>query len=111
MTGPLERAGEYLEGITLLASMRLYPDVPAQNAIQVASLGGYQSIKEKIILPGGRLLEQPYNAVDELRKIPGVSVVTPRGALYAFPRLDPESTRSRTISRQCSTCCCRRRSC
>jgi alanine-synthesizing transaminase len=88
VTGPLERAQDYLEGITLLASMRLCPNVPAQNAIQVA-LGGYQSIKE-LILPGGRLLEQRDTAVAELRKIPGVSVVTPRGALYTFPRLDPE---------------------
>ena len=87
-TGPLERARDYLEGITLLASMRLCPNVPAQNAIQVA-LGGYQSIQE-LILPGGRLLEQRDAAVQELRKIPGVSVVQPRGALYAFPKLDPE---------------------
>ncbi|WP_344198833.1 pyridoxal phosphate-dependent aminotransferase [Aeromicrobium alkaliterrae] len=88
VTGPLERARDYLEGITLLASMRLCPNVPAQNAIQVA-LGGYQSIRE-LILPGGRLLEQRDTAVTELRKIPGVSVVEPQGALYVFPRLDPE---------------------
>jgi len=88
VTGPQERAGDYLEGITLLCSMRLCPNVPAQNAIQVA-LGGYQSIKE-LVLPGGRLLEQRDTAVNELRKIPGVSVVVPRGALYTFPRLDPE---------------------
>ena len=88
VTGPLERARDYLEGITLLSSMRLCPNVPAQNAIQVA-LGGYQSINE-LILPGGRLLEQRDTAVSELRKIPGVSVVQPKGALYVFPRLDPE---------------------
>lgn len=87
-TGPLERARDYLEGITLLCSMRLCPNVPAQNAIQVA-LGGYQSISE-LILPGGRLLEQRDTAVSELRRIPGVSVVEPKGALYVFPRLDPE---------------------
>jgi len=87
-TGPLERASDYLEGITLLASMRLCPNVPAQNAIQVA-LGGYQSINE-LILPGGRLLEQRDTAVTALEKIPGVQVVRPRGALYVFPRLDPE---------------------
>ncbi|MET1039362.1 MAG: pyridoxal phosphate-dependent aminotransferase, partial [Aeromicrobium sp.] len=88
VTGPLERAQDYLEGITLLCSMRLCPNVPAQNAIQVA-LGGYQSINE-LILPGGRLLEQRNTAVTELRSIPGVSVVAPKGALYVFPRLDPE---------------------
>jgi alanine-synthesizing transaminase len=88
VTGPLERAQDYLEGIQLLASMRLCPNVPAQNAIQVA-LGGYQSINE-LILPGGRLLEQRDTAVRELRKIPGVSVVEPKGALYVFPKLDSE---------------------
>jgi alanine-synthesizing transaminase len=88
VTGPQERAQDYLEGITLLCSMRLCPNVPAQNAIQVA-LGGYQSINE-LILPGGRLLEQRDTAVAELRKIPGVSVVVPQGALYVFPRLDPD---------------------
>ncbi len=88
VTGPKERATDYLEGITLLASMRLCPNVPAQNAIQVA-LGGYQSINE-LILPGGRLLEQRDVAYEKLTQIPGVSVVKPRGALYAFPRLDPE---------------------
>jgi alanine-synthesizing transaminase len=88
VSGPKEHAASYLEGVNLLASMRLCPNVPAQHAIQVA-LGGYQSIKE-LILPGGRLLEQRDTAVAELRKIPGVSVVQPRGALYAFPRLDPE---------------------
>ncbi len=87
-TGPLERARDYLEGITLLASMRLCPNVPAQSAIQVA-LGGYQSINE-LILPGGRLLEQRDTVVWELEKIPGVSVVKPSGGLYAFPKLDPE---------------------
>lgn len=87
-TGPLEKARDYLEGITLLASMRLCPNVPAQSAIQVA-LGGYQSINE-LILPGGRLLEQRDTVVWELEKIPGVSVVKPKGGLYAFPRLDPE---------------------
>ena len=88
VTGPKAHAGSYLEGLTLLASMRLCPNVPCQNAIQ-AALGGYQSITE-LILPGGRLLEQRDTAWEELNKIPGVSCVKPRGALYAFPRLDPE---------------------
>ncbi|UZJ25006.1 pyridoxal phosphate-dependent aminotransferase [Rhodococcus antarcticus] len=88
VTGPKQHAGSYLEGLTLLASMRLCPNVPSQNAIQ-AALGGYQSITD-LILPGGRLLEQRDAAVDGLNAIPGVSCVVPRGALYAFPRLDPE---------------------
>lgn len=87
ITGPKEHAAGFLEGIDLLASSRLCPNVPAQHAIQVA-LGGHQSI-EDLILPGGRLLEQRDVAWSKLNEIPGVSCVKPKGALYAFPRLDP----------------------
>ena len=72
----------------MLASMRLCANVPAQHAIQTA-LGGYQSIND-LILPGGRLLAQRDITVEKLNAIPGVSCVTPKGALYAFPRLDPK---------------------
>jgi alanine-synthesizing transaminase len=88
ITGPKEHAAGFIEGIDLLASTRLCPNVPAQHAIQVA-LGGHQSI-EDLILPGGRLLEQRDVAWEKLNAIDGVSCVKPRGALYAFPRLDPE---------------------
>ncbi|MGV0635244.1 pyridoxal phosphate-dependent aminotransferase [Mycolicibacillus trivialis] len=88
ITGPKENAASFLEGIHLLANMRLCPNVPAQHAIQVA-LGGYQSIDD-LVLPGGRLLEQRDVAWTQLNKIPGVSCVKPAGALYAFPRLDPD---------------------
>jgi len=88
ITGPKEHATSFLEGINLLASMRLCPNVPAQHAIQVA-LGGHQSIDD-LVLPGGRLLEQRDVAWKKLNEIPGVTCAKPRGALYAFPRLDPE---------------------
>ncbi len=87
ITGPKEHAAGFLEGINLLASTRLCPNVPAQHAIQVA-LGGYQSIND-LILPGGRLLEQRDVAVSKLNEIDGVSCVVPKGALYVFPHLDP----------------------
>jgi alanine-synthesizing transaminase len=82
------RASSFIEGIHLLANMRLCPNVPAQHAIQVA-LGGHQSI-EDLVLPGGRLREQRDVALTKLNEIPGVSCVKPAGALYTFPRLDPE---------------------
>ena len=88
ITGPTEHATSFIEGISLLANMRLCPNVPAQHAIQVA-LGGHQSI-EDLVLPGGRLLEQRDVAWEKLNEIPGVSCVKPQGALYVFPRLDPE---------------------
>jgi alanine-synthesizing transaminase len=88
VTGPTEHATSFIEGISLLANMRLCPNVPAQHAIQVA-LGGHQSIDD-LVLPGGRLLEQRDVAWEKLNEIPGVSCVKPRGALYVFPRLDPE---------------------
>jgi alanine-synthesizing transaminase len=88
ITGPTEHATSFIEGISLLANMRLCPNVPAQHAIQVA-LGGHQSI-EDLVLPGGRLLEQRDLAWTKLNEIPGVSCIKPEGALYVFPRLDPE---------------------
>jgi alanine-synthesizing transaminase len=86
--GPKEHATSYLEGLTILANMRLCANVPAQHAVATA-LGGRQSIKD-LLLPGGRLLEQRDTAYDLLTSIPGVTCVKPRGALYAFPRLDPK---------------------
>jgi alanine-synthesizing transaminase len=86
-TGPTKHAASYLEGLSILANMRLCANVPAQHAIQVA-LGGRQSIRD-LVLPGGRLLEQRDAAITALGKIPGVSCVVPKGSLYVFPRLDP----------------------
>ncbi|MFZ2512452.1 MAG: pyridoxal phosphate-dependent aminotransferase [Gordonia sp. (in: high G+C Gram-positive bacteria)] len=87
ITGPKDHAKGFIEGLHTLASTRLCSNVPGQHAIQVA-LGGYQSI-DALCAPGGRLHEQRTVTVDKLNEIPGVSCVTPMGALYAFPRLDP----------------------
>jgi alanine-synthesizing transaminase len=88
VSGPKELATDFLEGLTLIANMRMCANVPAQHAIQTA-LGGYQSIEE-YIHPGGRFYEQSKTAAKLLNEIPGVSCVEPRGALYCFPRLDPD---------------------
>ncbi|NAX48037.1 aminotransferase class I/II-fold pyridoxal phosphate-dependent enzyme [Photobacterium halotolerans] len=86
LSGPRHVAKRYIEGLDMLASMRLCANVPMQHAVQTA-LGGYQSINE-LILPGGRLLEQRNKAYDMITQIPGVSCVKPKGALYLFPKLD-----------------------
>ncbi|EGY29165.1 hypothetical protein Rin_00008770 [Candidatus Regiella insecticola 5.15] len=86
LNGPKENAKSYIEGLEILASMRLCANVPMQHAIQTA-LGGYQSINE-FIQPGGRLYEQRNLAWELLTQIPGVSCVKPMGALYMFPRID-----------------------
>lgn len=88
ITGARARASDFIEGLTLLANMRMCANVPAQHAIQTA-LGGRQSIGA-LVLPGGRLVEQRNVAHKLLNDIPGVSCTLPRGALYMFPRLDPE---------------------
>ncbi|MBV2153387.1 pyridoxal phosphate-dependent aminotransferase [Kitasatospora sp. SUK 42] len=87
VSGPKQHATDYLEGLTMLSGMRLCPNVPAQYAVQ-AALGGHQSIND-LVLPNGRLTEQRDIAVKALNEIPGVSCVKPKGALYAFARLDP----------------------
>jgi alanine-synthesizing transaminase len=88
ISGPTTHAEEYLEGLQLLANMRLCPNVPAQHAVQTA-LGGFQSINT-LIRPGGRLYEQRNHAWRKINEIPGVDCVLPAGALYLFARLDPE---------------------
>ncbi|MBD8044083.1 pyridoxal phosphate-dependent aminotransferase [Arthrobacter sp. Sa2BUA2] len=89
ISGPKRDAADYIEGINLLANMRLCANVPAQHAIQTA-LGGYQSIND-LILPGGRLKAQRDLAHKMLNDIPGVSCENAEGALYLFPKLDPEA--------------------
>ncbi len=88
ISGPRELAADFIEGLTLIANMRMCSNVPAQHAIQTA-LGGYQSVEE-LVGPGGRYYEQSMLAHRLLNEIPGVSNVKPMGALYCFPRLDPE---------------------
>jgi alanine-synthesizing transaminase len=88
VSGPKHRAKDFLDGLTLLANMRMCANVPAQHAIQIA-LGGYQTIND-LVLPGGRLLEQRNLAQKRLNDIEGVTCQPARGALYLFPRLDPE---------------------
>lgn len=88
ISGAKHQATDLIEGIEMLSSMRLCANVPAQFAIQTA-LGGYQSIND-LVLPGGRLKEQRDLAWKLLNAIPGVSCTKPKGALYLFPKLDPE---------------------
>lgn len=88
VSGEQEHAKDYLEGLDILASMRLCSNVPGQFAIQTA-LGGYQSIND-LVAEGGRLRRQRDMAYDMITSMPGVSCVKPQAALYLFPRLDPK---------------------
>ena len=88
LSGAKHRAKDYIQGLDMLASMRLCANVPSMHAIQTA-LGGYQSINE-LIHGDGRLVQQRNLAWQMLTDLPGVSCHKPDGALYLFPRLDPE---------------------
>jgi len=88
VSGEKNHAKDYIEGLNMLASMRLCANAPGQFAIQTA-LGGYQSIQD-LVGPGGRLLKQRDLAYKLLTDIPGVTCVKPKAALYMFPRLDPK---------------------
>jgi alanine-synthesizing transaminase len=88
VSGEKRHAKDYIEGLNMLASLRLCANTPGQLAIQTA-LGGYQSIKD-LVAPTGRLCKQRDLAYSLLTQIPGVSVVKPKAALYMFPRLDPQ---------------------
>jgi len=88
VSGDKRHAKDYIEGLNMLASMRLCANTPGQLAIQTA-LGGYQSIKD-LVAPTGRLGRQRDLAYQLLSQIPGLTVVKPKAALYMFPRLDPK---------------------
>jgi len=88
ISGAKERAGSYIEGLEMLASMRLCANVPAMLAVQTA-LGGYQSIND-LTSVGGRLIEQRDLAYEMITQIPGISCVKPKSAMYLYPKLDPE---------------------
>ena len=88
VSGDKEMVRDYIEGLNMLASMRLCANVPGQYAIQTA-LGGYQSIKD-LVSEGGRLAKQRDLAWKLITAIPGVTCVKPKSALYLFPKLDPE---------------------
>jgi alanine-synthesizing transaminase len=87
VSGEKRHAKDYIDGLNMLASMRLCANAPGQFAIQTA-LGGYQSIND-LVGPGGRLLKQRDLAHKLLTDIPGVTCVKPKAALYMFPKLDP----------------------
>jgi len=88
VSGDKRAARDYIEGLNMLANLKLGSNVPGQWAIQTA-LGGYQSIND-LIKEGGRLRRQRDLAYELITAIPGVTCVKPQAALYMFPRLDPE---------------------
>jgi alanine-synthesizing transaminase len=87
ISGERRHANDYIEGLNILASMRLCANVPGQYAVQTA-LGGYQSIRD-LVAPNGRLCRQRDLAHRLVTDIPGVTCVKPKAALYLFPKLDP----------------------
>jgi alanine-synthesizing transaminase len=88
VSGPKADARDFIEGLNMLANLKLGSNVPGQWAIQTA-LGGYQSIND-LVREGGRLRRQRDLAYELITAIPGVSCVKPQAALYMFPRLDPK---------------------
>ena len=88
LSGPKEIAKDFIEGLNMLANLKLGSNVPGQWAIQTA-LGGYQSIND-LVKEGGRLRRQRDLAYELITAIPGVTCVKPQAALYMFPRLDPK---------------------
>jgi alanine-synthesizing transaminase len=88
VSGEKRHARDYIEGLNMLACMRLCANAPGQLAIQTA-LGGYQSI-EDLVAPSGRLCKQRDLAYKLLTDIPGITCTKPAAALYLFPRLDPK---------------------
>ena len=88
VSGKKHHAADFIEGLDMLASMRLCSNVQGQYAIQTA-MGGYQSMKD-LTSKKGRLYKQREMAVSRLNAIKGISCTMPQGAFYCFPKMDPE---------------------
>lgn len=86
LSGKKDHVKDYIEGLNMLSNMRLCSNVPAQSVVQT-SLGGHQSV-ESYVVPGGRIYEQREYIYNALNEIPGISVVKPKAAFYAFPKID-----------------------
>jgi alanine-synthesizing transaminase len=86
VSGDKQSAKGYIEGLTILSSMRMCANVPCQHAIQTA-LGGYQSIND-LVSGDGRLLSQRNLAFEGLNDIDGISCVKPMAAMYCFAKVD-----------------------
>ena len=84
-SGEREHAGDYIQAVELLASLRLCSNVPGQYAVQTA-LGGHQSILD-LTRPGGRLHATRAAVLEAVGRSRYLSVVPPRGAMYAFVRV------------------------
>ncbi|HGD0713454.1 TPA: pyridoxal phosphate-dependent aminotransferase [Streptococcus agalactiae] len=91
LSGPRQHAKGYIEGLNMLANMRLCSNVLAQQVIQT-SLGGQQSI-DSMLLPGGRIYEQRNYIHKAINEIPGLSAVKPNAGLYLFPKIDTDMYR------------------
>lgn len=86
LSGNKRLAKDYIEGLNMLANMRMCSNVPAQSVVQTA-LGGYQSVKDYLV-PGGRIYDQRELVYNMLNDIPGITAVKPKAAFYIFPKID-----------------------
>lgn len=86
LSGNKRLAKDYIEGLNMLANMRMCSNVPAQSVVQTA-LGGHQSVKDYLV-PGGRIYDQRELVYNMLNDIPGITTVKPKAAFYIFPKID-----------------------
>jgi alanine-synthesizing transaminase len=88
LSGDKARAKDYIEGINMLASMRLCANVPAQSVIAAAMQDPYSAAP--LLAPGGRIYEQREAIYHAVNSIEGLSATRPKAAFYLFPRIDAE---------------------
>ena len=86
LSGNKRLAKDYIEGLNMLANMRMCSNVPAQSVVQTA-LGGHQSVKDYLV-PSGRIYDQRELVYNMLNDIPGITAVKPKAAFYIFPKID-----------------------
>ena len=103
LSGNKRIAKDYIEGLNMLANMRMCSNVPAQSVVQTA-LGGHQSVNDYIV-PGGRVHDQRDLVYDMLNQIPASPPSSRRPRSTSSRRSTSNASTSTRTSSSRSTCC------
>lgn len=93
VSGPRSATHAYRKALTLIASLRLCPNTPAQHAI-VPALHHVKQIEDHLTGPGGALRQRHDAAWEALSSIEEIACTRPGGAFYLFARINSPSALS-----------------
>lgn len=103
LSGNKRIAKDYIEGLNMLANMRMCSNVPAQSVVQTA-LGGHQSVNDYIV-PGGRVQTSATSSTTCSTRSPASPPSSRRPRSTSSRRSTSNASTSTRTSSSRSTCC------